>query len=146
MLNRRSELDRTALMMNQFRRRMDRLFDDMDAASEMPDVNWPRAQLLDRGSNIVLYAEVPGLADKDIKITMNQDVLTLEGERQVTPPEGYSVHRQERSSVRFARSFTLPFKADVERVGAIVRDGVLTITLPKTPESQPRRIAVRTQS
>ena len=95
---------------------------------------------------MVLHAEVPGLADKDIKITMNQDVLTLEGERRVLAPEGYSVHRKERSSVRFARSFTMPCKVDVERVGATVRDGLLTITLPKTPESQPRRIAVRSQS
>jgi HSP20 family protein len=124
---------------------MDRVFDDMDAASDVP-VSWPRAQLLDRGPNMVLHAEVPGLADKDIKITMNQDVLTLEGERRVTAPEGYSVHRQERSSVRFARGFALPCKVDVERVTANVRDGVLTVTLPKTPDSQPRRIAVLSQS
>jgi HSP20 family protein len=146
MLNRWSDLDRTAMMMNQFRRRMDRLFDDMDSVHDTSTASWPRAHLLDRGPNILLHADVPGLADKDIKITMNQDVLTLEGERRVVAPEGYSVHRQERSSVRFARSFTMPCKIDVERVAATVRDGVLTITLPKTPESQPRRIAVNGQS
>ena len=146
MLNRWSDLERTAVLMNQFRRRMDRLFDDMDAANEVTAASWPRSQLHDRGPNLVLHAEVPGLAEHDIKLTMNQDVLTLEGERRVVAPEGYSVHRQERTSVRFARSVGLPCKVDVERAGATVRDGVLTVTLPKTPESQPRRIAVHSQS
>jgi HSP20 family protein len=146
MLNRWSDIDRTAAAMSHFRRRMDRLFDEIDTVNEVNAGSWPRAQLFDRGPNLILHAEVPGLADKDIKLTLNQDVLTIEGERPVTAPEGFSVHRQERASVRFARSVTLPCKVDVERVTASVRDGVLSVTLPKTPESQPRRIAVNSQS
>jgi len=97
----------------------------------------------DNGNELYLYAEVPGLSEKDINVSINQDVLTVSGERSVIVPEGYRVHRHERSSVKFSRSFSLPCKVDLEKTTAIVKDGILSVKLTKAPESQPRQIQVR---
>jgi HSP20 family protein len=74
---------------------------------------------------------------------VNESTLTLEGEHKSDAPEGYSTHRQERGAYRFSRSFSLPFKADVEKCGATVKDGVLTVKVAKAKESQARQIEVR---
>jgi len=55
------------------------------------------------------------------------------------------VHRQERAPFKFSRSFTLPTKIDSDKTSAAMKDGVLTITLPKAPEAQPRQIVIRVQ-
>ena len=69
--------------------------------------------------------------------------MTIKGERQDSAPEGYSVHRKERGAFRFTRSFALPAKVDVEKVQAVLKHGVLTVTLPKAKEAQPRQISVK---
>ena len=83
------------------------------------------------------------MTEKDIQLSIHQDVLTLSGERKQEVPQGYFVHRQERAPLKFARSFTLPCKVDPEKSTATLKDGVLTITLPKAPEAQPRQISVK---
>jgi HSP20 family protein len=143
------DLDSTFTLMDEFRRRMDRLFDDFEDGRGLPllDVTraaWPRTWLADTGSALVLRAEVPGLSDKDIQLSVNQDVLSLSGERKTPAPEGYTTHRQERPAARFSRNVALPARVDLERCTAMVKDGVLTVTLPKASESQPRQISVKT--
>ncbi len=104
---------------------------------------WPRMNVADTGERLVLSAEVPGLTNRDIQVSLEHDVLTLAGERKIEGPSGYSVHRQERQGFKFVRSFSLPAKIDAEKVSATVTNGILTIVLPKTPEAQPKRIEVR---
>jgi HSP20 family protein len=146
MLTRFHDIDRSFTVMDELRRRMDRLFEEYDAGGydhePVARGSWPRINVFDAGANLVVKAEVPGLSDKQLAITVNQDVLTLTGERKADIPEGYSVHRQERAPVRFSRSFTLPTKIDSEKTSAAMKDGVLTITLAKAAEAQPRQIAV----
>jgi HSP20 family protein len=139
------EFDRTFGLLDQFRRRANRLFEDLPASGQgvLPQTGWPRTQLYDNGAELVVAAEVPGLSEKDIQVNINQDMLTLSGERLVDPPEGYSVQRRERAPVRFSRTFTLPCRVDAEKSGATVSNGILTVTLTKAPESQPRQIAVK---
>ena len=142
-------------MMDELRHRMNRLWDQYDFDRDDHDRvfeafgsrsgGWPRINLFDTGASLVVMAEVPGLSEKDLQLTINQDVLTLKGERKSDAPDGYSVHRQERTPVRFSRSFTLPSKIDPEKATANVQHGVLTITLPKAPEAQSRQISVRAQ-
>lgn len=103
---------------------------------------WPRANLSDVGTALVLSAEVPGLSEKDVHITLNQDVLTLAGERKVAAPEGFAAYRQERGSLKFSRSFSLPTRVDAERATASVKNGILTVRLEKVPDAVPRQIAV----
>ena len=132
------DFERTLADFDALRREMNRLFDGSSRS-----VGWPRIALFDQGANLVLRAEVPGMSDKDVNLSIDKGVLTLRGERSAQAPEGYSVHRQERGHYRFARSFTLPCKVDVEKTKAALENGVLTVTLPKAPEEQPRQIAVR---
>lgn len=103
---------------------------------------WPRANLADVGNALVLTAEVPGLSDKDVQITLNQGVLTISGERKTATPEGFAAYRQERGSLKFSRSFSLPSRVDAERATASVKNGILTVTLEKVPDAVPRQIAV----
>jgi HSP20 family protein len=138
-------------LLDEFRRRMDRVWEEMDSTWSGTSSNartpsssaWPRLNLYDEGSNLVLKADVPGLSEKDVQVTLNESGLSISGERKVVAPEGYSAHRQERPSFTFSRSLTLPCKVDPEQTQALVKNGVLTVTLAKAPEAQPRQIAVQ---
>jgi HSP20 family protein len=128
---------------------MAQLFDDFDTAGwTNPSLFggaqvWPRVNLADTGAELVLTADVPGLGEKDVEVSLEHDVLTISGERKVTPPSGYTAHRQEREAFKFTRSFNLPCPINSERANATVKQGVLTISLPKAPEAQPKRIEIR---
>lgn len=123
----------------QLRRELDRLFGDFEreAAPTASTLNFD-----DDGSNFVLRADVPGLTEKDFEISVAGNTVTLKGERKVDVPEGHSVHRRERRAVRFAKSFELPTRVDADKVTATLKHGVLTLTLPKVAEAQPRQISV----
>jgi HSP20 family protein len=93
---------------------------------------------------IVLRAELPGLKREDIDIRVENNTLTLRGERKrdnEVKQENY--HRVERSYGAFSRSFSLPNTVNTEKVTAAFTDGVLTITLPMREEAKPRQIQVQ---
>ena len=128
------------------RRRMGQVLRDYDeSAGPRARASYPHASLRDTKEAFVLTAEVPGVAEADLKITATHDSLTVSGERKASAPEGYAVHREERGALRFARSFALPAKIDVEKITAGLKHGVLTVTMPKHPESQPKAITVKAQ-
>ncbi len=145
-----SEFDEMFSTMNQLRTYMDRIFEDAypnryasGRAFPLQAGTWPRTNLIDSGSKLTVTAEVPGMAEKDIQLTLNQDVLSISGERKVEAPQGYSVHRQERAAVNFSRSFALPCRVNPESSSASVKNGILTVTLEKAPDAMPRQIAVK---
>lgn len=144
MLTRWNDFERNLAMLDEFRRRMDTLFGDFERGGlTTGSAAWPRVNMYDADSKVVLEAEVPGVSKDDIDIAVTQDVLAISGKRTAEVPEGYSVHRRERGAVQFARSFTLRDKVNPEKVGAELKDGVLTITLEKAPEAQPKKIALK---
>lgn len=151
MLVRFGDLDRTVSLMDEVRRRMDRVWEDLEggvgpfSSGLWPASAFPRVNLWDAGNQLVLKADVPGISEKNLQISLHGESLALSGERKSEAPEGYSVHRKERSAYRFSRSVALPCKVNSEQVSAQIKDGVLTIILPKTPEAQPRQISVKTQ-
>jgi len=123
----------------QLRRELDRLFGELEGGGT------PAMSTLgfdDDGTSFVLRADVPGLTEKDFEISVAGNTVTLKGERKVEVPEGHSVHRRERRAVRFAKSFELPARVDADKVTATLKHGVLTLTLPKVAEAQPRQISV----
>jgi HSP20 family protein len=124
----------------QVRRELERLFGEVERAAP---AQLPALTFDDDGPNFVLRADVPGLSENDVKISVAGNTVTLHGERKVEVPEGHSVHRRERSAVRFARSFEVPARIDAEQVTATIKHGVLTLTLPKAAEAQPRQINVK---
>ena len=126
------------------RRQMDRLFDEYDRPTlfQTASAGALPVSVFDTGAALLFSVDVPGLDEKDFSISLAQNVLTIQGERRARHQEGYATHRQERASARFSRSFALPCRVDPERTAATLQDGVLTITLPKAAEAQPRTIAV----
>lgn len=143
MLSRWNDYNDPFAVLGAFRQHFDHLFDDYASEGAMREGAGPRLHLFDTKEALVMMADVPGLQEKDINLTVNQDVFTITGERKADAPEGYTPHRTERSAYRFSRSFSLPTKVDLEKTQAIVKDGVLTVTMPKAPEAQPRQISVR---
>jgi HSP20 family protein len=95
------------------------------------------------GREVVLRAELPGLRREDISLTVENNTLTIRGERR--RDEGIKedrYHRIERAYGPFSRSFALPASVEAERVRAEYRDGVLTVSLPFREEARPRQIQV----
>ncbi len=148
MLGYTRDFDRTFHLMDLLRRRMDRMLDEYDDGAESPETRsftgtFPRTNLYDTGNALVLEADLPGLAEKDVTLSLANDVLTLSGERKTEVPQGTSVHRRERMPLEFSRSYALPVKVDPDKTNAVMKDGVLTVTLEKAPELKPRQISVR---
>jgi len=113
-------------------------------ASSSPSVSWvPRVDIHEEKDRFVVLADVPGVDAKDIDITADNGVLTVRGERKAEKREtenGYE--RIERVSGSFLRRFTLPEGANTEQIKAKQTNGVLEVTIPKTPAVQPRRISI----
>ena len=129
--------------MDDLRRRIDQLFGKIDVGGFTAPFGWPRVGVFDNGSDLIVTAEVPGLRQEDIDLTVNQDVLTLSGQRPDEAPDGHSVHRQARASAHFSRTIVLPCSVDSERAAASISNGVLRITLPKVPEVKPRPVTAQ---
>jgi HSP20 family protein len=84
------------------------------------------------------------VAREDVKITMQENVLTIRGEKKVErEAQESNFHRVERSYGSFQRSFTLPTHVKNDRIEASYRDGILTVTLPKAEDAKPKQIEVK---
>ena len=103
----------------------------------------PRMNVTETDSAIEIEAELPGVEEKDLDITLNEDVLTIKGEKRVLRDEQQKdYYYQEISSGRFARSVTLPFEPDPKTVKTLFAKGVLKITLPKTANLKQQTIKI----
>jgi len=105
---------------------------------------WPAVHVTETKEAFVYQADVPGLGEGDVKIQLEDGSLLLSGERRGDAREGYDVHVQERSAIAFAHKLPLPGRVDAAAVTATLKDGVLTVTLPKAEDTLPRQIAVKT--
>jgi len=127
------------------RREMDRLFSGYERSFDagLDQAAAPALCLQDNGDSLVLSADLPGLSPKDLDLSITGDTVVLKGERKVQVPDGYSVHRQERGSYSFQRAYRLPSKVEADKAQASLKNGVLTVTLPKAAEAKPRSITVK---
>ncbi len=129
-----------------FRNEFDRLFDDFfrDPFGLVPFRRiepefMPRIDVYETEKDLKVTAEVPGMEEKDIEVTLDKDVLTIMGEKSSEHAEKTSqYHRTERTYGSFRRDIQLPGDLDAEKVEAAFAKGVLTITLPKPAESVSR--------
>ena len=131
------------------REKMNRMFEDVfsqrsEEGKEMVTSNWaPAVDIFETEKELVLSAEIPGIDEKDIEIKVEDNTLSLKGERKFekeTQEENY--HRIERSYGSFYRAFTLPNSIDPEKIQATHENGVLKITMPKREERQPRKVKI----
>ena len=104
----------------------------------------PAFDVSETDKEITVKAELPGMNVKDIDITLTDGLLTIKGERKMEKEnKGESYHRIERQFGSFSRSFNLGAEVKANTVDASYKDGILTMTLPKTEETKPRRIEVK---
>ncbi len=104
----------------------------------------PAADIQDEGDHFIIHADIPGVESKNIEINMENNVLTLQGERESHSRENKKNYlRVERSQGKFMRRFVLPETVDVERISAKNKEGVLEIILPKTKNKTSRRIEIQ---
>ena len=124
---------------------MNRLF---NAAFDTPAAGgsrrWaPPMDLLETDEQFVLRADLPGMGESDVNIELEDNVLTVSGERQAEHEEkGEGFHRVERAFGSFSRSLTLPKGVDPEGVAAAFDRGVLEVRIPKPEQRKPRKIAI----
>jgi HSP20 family protein len=104
----------------------------------------PSVDIFENKDQIVLEAELPGLKPEDVNISIENNVLTIHGERKFEKKdEGDNFHRVERSYGSFTRSFTLPPTVSSENVDASFDNGILRLALAKREEAKPRRIEIK---
>jgi HSP20 family protein len=104
----------------------------------------PALDVEETEDGFTLFVELPGVAAEDVDITLEENVLTVSGERSFySDKQADGFRRVERSFGRFHRAVRLPDRVDADKVEAAYRDGLLTITVPKAEEAKPRRIEVR---
>lgn len=135
------------------RGRFDRVFNEMlndlwspaGRAEDVASRSWlPAVDVRETPDALRFVCELPGLKKEDVAITLENQVLTLSGERKFEKESrGETFHRVERSYGMFTRSFTLPANIKTDRVEATFENGLLTIDLPKLEESKPRKIAIK---
>ncbi len=108
------------------------------------NASWvPPVDIFEEADAIRITAEVPGVRAEDVKISLEGNALTIHGQKQQQAEERTErVHRYERTYGVFERSFTLPATVDAKHIKASYDQGVLTVTLPKMAEAQPRQIQV----
>ncbi|HEV7376031.1 MAG TPA: Hsp20/alpha crystallin family protein [Pyrinomonadaceae bacterium] len=127
-----------------FSTNLSRTFDDEGMARGA----WnPSVDIYENKDQIVLEAELPGMKREDFDLSIENNVITLRGERRFEKQdEGDNFHRVERSYGSFARSFTLPQTVQTDEVTAEYRNGVLRVKMPKREEVKARRIEVAGES
>ena len=102
----------------------------------------PYADIYDTDNALCVVMEMPGVEKKDLNVALENAVLRVDGQINFSKYEGMEPVYTEYNVGHYARSFTLSNKVDRERISAQLDDGVLTLTLPKAKEAQPRRISV----
>ena len=130
-------------------RRINQLLDESvnvwNAANGSPIASWvPAADITEHQGALTLVAELPGVKPEDVKVSVENGVLTLAGEKKGEPVDTSNgrVHVLERSYGQFTRTFVLPKTVDVERITANFSHGLLTVTLPKAEKAMAREITV----
>ena len=138
---------------NTFERRISRFFNDALGtfdwqARDSAGASWvPAVDIFEQPETIRIGAELPGVKPENLKISLENNVLTIHGTKeQVTQERTERVHRYERTYGAFERSFTLPSTVDAANIKAAYEHGVLTVTLPKAEKAKPRQIEVQVAS
>lgn len=118
-------------------------FQEMAPTARQGDYFLPAFEVKETKDSYVFKADLPGVKEGDIDISVTGTQLTISGKREQEREEDvHNYYAFERSYGAFTRTFTLPQAADVENVRADLKDGVLTLLVPKRPESQPRKISL----
>jgi HSP20 family protein len=140
-----------------FQREMNKLFENFFGGSDLP--SWsplekrvtpftPRIDVSETDKEIKVSAELPGMDEKDIDVSLTRDSLTIRGEKKEEKEEkGKDFYRMERSYGSFTRSVPLPVEVETDKVAATFKKGVLSVTLPKSPKAieETKKVSVKAE-
>ena len=141
--------------LDSMRREMDRIWEDLFPARKIEAAPWkrqaasqeatvsPAIDIIDRPAEIIVRAEMPGVAKEDIDVSLQDSTLSIRGELKIDAEQkegGYTY--SERNYRYLARSLNIPIKIKQDGIKAALKDGILTVQLPKVVEEQPRKITV----
>lgn len=115
------------------------------AAREDERVMRPAVDIFENAQGITVRAEMPGVSKERLSVHADRNTLTIEGELGLDMPQGMEALHADVQSMRYVRSFQLSGELDPDRIEANLRDGVLTLRIPKRAELQPRRVDVRVE-
>lgn len=104
---------------------------------------FPPVNIFEKGGDLVLVAELPGIKKEDLQLQVKGNTLRLAGERTINYGENISYHRSERNSTKFDRTLKLPINIETDQVKAEYKDGILVISLPRAESDKPRQIAIQ---
>jgi len=156
-IERRDKQDRSALGalsplpdLNRIRSEINRLFEDplslLAPTTSFFEGSSPAVDVFEDPDKFVVKTELPGMKKEEINVSLVGDTLTISGERKREEEQTHGeTYRSERYFGRFQRTITLSAPVDPNRIDATYKDGVLSITLPKSEEAKPKQIQVKTQ-
>jgi len=125
---------------------MNRFFDDFfgEQRRGLAEGAWlPSVDVAETDGEFVVRAELPGMSHEDIEINVQDNILTLKGEKKQEKKEEHETfHRLERSYGSFSRTFTLPAGVKLDDIKATFKDGVLEVTMPKAEDAKLKKIAI----
>ena len=101
-----------------------------------------RMNLIDKGDNLEFVAELPGVEEADVDLSVHNDTLKLSAKRNVTHPKENTVYLAERGDYDIQRSIALPVRVEADKAKATFKNGILRVALPKAAESKPKQIAI----
>jgi HSP20 family protein len=139
------DIDRLFGTMNLLQKKLDNLYSNYGNPSAYRwqfEETLPRTNLYENGDNFEVRAEVPGIEKDSLNVKIQGNYLEISGTRTSDSPDGYKVHKAERGTGSFSRSFTLPADVDSSKAQATLKDGILYLTLPKAEAAKPKKIVV----
>ncbi len=125
-------------------RRLSNMLDEAFEGGAITSAWHPAVDVFEGKDAVKIVAELPGVKAEDVKLSLENNLLTIRGEKkQEAEVRNERVHRYERSYGTFERAFVLPSTVDGEKISAEYRDGILTVSVPKSERARPREIPVR---
>ena len=135
-----------------FHNEMGRIFGDLfaphESETDREEVSWmPTVDISETENGYEIRAELPGVSENDVNVSVTDNVLTVKGEKQQEKEtEGKNYHRVERRYGSFQRSFTLPRHAETDAIKAGFKDGILTLGIPKAEAAKPTEVPIKVNS
>ncbi|MBF0275164.1 MAG: Hsp20/alpha crystallin family protein [Nitrospinae bacterium] len=105
---------------------------------------YPGLNAWKKDDTIIVKAELPGVNSEDVDISVSGNNLTISGNKKLEELKGAEPHRRERHYGKFSRTLSLPYNADSGKVVAELKDGILSVTIPRAEEDKPRKITIKT--
>jgi len=138
-MNTRALFNPATNAMTLVRNEVERMFDNVFSSGGRA---FPSLNMIDDDNSVYVEAELPGVQMEDLEVTLVDGELTISGRRNVQTPVGASTVRRERGVLEFDRTISLPTNVEADGTNAVLRDGILTLSMPKTATAAARRVTV----